>query len=127
MSSAAFAPTRWACCVRRMASRVLFEPVPAITGMRPRASCTVTWIIRPCSSWESVADSPVVPHGTSALVPASTCPSIKRASARSSMASRRNGVTSATIEPPQLMRISFRSIRTFPGRAGAPLLQDRLR
>src|SRR5438552_1796249 len=46
-----------------MASAVEFDPAPATTGTRPAASCTQISMTRLCSSWLSVADSPVVPAG----------------------------------------------------------------
>ena len=64
--SAASAPTFFASCVNSIASRVEFEPVPAITGTRPPAISTQRLTNALCSSWFSVGDSPVVPQGTSA-------------------------------------------------------------
>ena len=48
-----------------MTTRVEFDPQPAITGTRRLAWSTQTEITRACSLGVSVADSPVVPHGTS--------------------------------------------------------------
>ena len=52
-----------------MASVVEFEPVPAITGIFPLASCMHNSITFSCSLCERVGDSPVVPAGTSPFVP----------------------------------------------------------
>src|SRR5688572_23210664 len=83
-----------------MASRVLFDPAPAITGTFPAASSMQTSTTRLCSAWESVGDSPVVPTGTRPFVPSSICQETKLRKAFSSNApSSRNGVTSAVIEP----------------------------
>ena len=48
---------------------VLFDPVPAITGILPFASFIQSSITFSCSSWFKVGDSPVVPAGTKPLVP----------------------------------------------------------
>lgn len=58
--------------VRLIASAVALAPVPAITGIRPSASSSVIITTSPCSSWLSVADSPVVPTETIAEVPLAT-------------------------------------------------------
>ena len=67
--SAPSAPAFSAPRVSSMASAVEFDPVPAITGTRLLTAlitrCTTSW----CSLWSSVADSPVVPHGTIPFVP----------------------------------------------------------
>jgi len=55
--------------VSEIASAVEFEPAPAITGTRPFASSTQISTTRICSSWLRVADSPVVPVGTSPCEP----------------------------------------------------------
>lgn len=47
-----------------MASRVLLEPAPAITGTRPFAAAMVISTTRLCSRCDSVGLSPVVPQGT---------------------------------------------------------------
>ena len=52
-----------------MASEVEFEPVPAMTGTRPRAASMTSSTTRLCSSWLRVGDSPVVPQGTMPSVP----------------------------------------------------------
>ena len=54
---------------RSIASSVEFEPVPAIIGILPLHSSTAIWIIFLCSLWDKVGDSPVVPPGTTPLVP----------------------------------------------------------
>ena len=64
------APASFAWRVSRSASRVEFDPAPAMTGTRPAAAAMQTSTTRSCSSCESVGDSPVVPHGTRASVPA---------------------------------------------------------
>ncbi len=69
MESTASAPDFLACSVRNTDSFVLFEPAPAITGILFLACSITISITWQCSSWESVADSPVVPHGTIASVP----------------------------------------------------------
>lgn len=51
------------------ASWVEFEPVPAMTGTRPRAASTVARMIAICSSCVTVGDSPVVPTGTRPSIP----------------------------------------------------------
>ncbi len=83
-----------------MASAVLLEPAPAITGTRPAATSTQTFTTSRCSRWESVGDSPVVPTGTSPFVPSAICHSTN---ARKAFSSKRpsevNGVTSAVKEP----------------------------
>jgi hypothetical protein len=82
--------------------RVPLVPQPAITGApRPwvRAASTQISTTRTSSSWLSVAPSPVVPQGTSASVPLSSCHSASARSARSSTAPSLNGVTRATIDP----------------------------
>ena len=58
--------------VSSIASAVEFEPVPAMTGMRPRAVSITISTTRLCSSWVRVGDSPVVPQGTSPSVPFAT-------------------------------------------------------
>ena len=51
--------------VRAMACAVELEPQPAMTGIRPAATETQASMTRTCSDESSVADSPVVPQGTS--------------------------------------------------------------
>jgi len=53
------------------ASRVLFEPVPAMTGTSSTESTTAS-TTSTCSSWVSVADSPVEPTGTRPSTPAAS-------------------------------------------------------
>ncbi len=69
----ALAPTFSACLARRIASEVLFDPAPAMTGTRPAASVTVISITSSCSSWDKVGDSPVVPTGTNPCTPCCIC------------------------------------------------------
>ena len=57
-------PASW-----QSASRVEFEPVPAMTLQRPRIASTPRRIVSRCSSWSSVADSPVVPTATKPSTP----------------------------------------------------------
>jgi hypothetical protein len=52
-----------------MVFSVLFDPVPASTGTRPRASSTTTRMTFDDSSAVSVAPSPVVPQGTMTSMP----------------------------------------------------------
>src|SRR5260221_13194595 len=97
--SAASAPDLFANFVRRIASRVLFDPVPATTLTRFAACSQTPAMTRSCSSWESVGLSPVVPTGLTQCVPISTCQSTNLRSAASSTAPSRKGVTSATVSP----------------------------
>src|SRR5512147_14943 len=82
-----------------MVSEVEFDPAPATTGTRLFTVLTVNSITRWCSSWDSVADSPVVPQGTITSVPLLIWNSIRSPSAFSSTLPFLNGVTIATIEP----------------------------
>ncbi len=100
--SAPSAPASQACRVNRSASAVLFEPVPAMTGTLFRTASTVISITRSCSSWERVVDSPVVPQGAIPSVPAAICSSISFRNASSSTFPFLNGVTIATIAPPNI-------------------------
>lgn len=95
MSSAPSAPASLAKRVRSMASRVLFEPAPASTGMRPLTCSTQMRMTSRCSSWLRVADSPVVPQGTRPLMPCSICHSMSSRNRSSSTRPLRNGVTMA--------------------------------
>ena len=74
----------------------------------------------PCSSWESVGLSPVVPTGTSPLVPSAICQSTRPRKAFSSTEPFLNGVTSAVNEPRKLvLAVMTGSSMWFPaGRAG---------
>ncbi len=94
-----------------MASSVLFEPVPAITGTRRLTTATVNSMTRLCSSWDNVADSPVVPQGTMPFVPLAICHSMSSANARSSTFPFRNGVTMATSEPVNIRHLSIQKCR----------------
>ena len=92
-------------CVSSTASAVEFDPAPAITGTRLPATSTQISTTRLCSSWVSVGVSPVVPTGTSPLVPCSICHSTKLAKAFSSTAHSRKGVMSAVIDPLNIERL----------------------
>src|SRR3990172_6740797 len=130
MTSAALAPARFAYRVRTIASFVLLEPVPAITGTRPSAASRTVSMTRSCSSKESVADSPVVPHGTIPSVPFRIWNSTSFLSAVASSLPFRNGVTVATMAPWNIRFPPFSvTIRLFedlpvarPG--GVPLEED---
>src|SRR5581483_8016927 len=97
--SAPSAPAFLANRVSRMASRVLLDPVPGTTLIRPRACSTTAAMTRSCSSWSSVGDSPVVPTGDRQSVPCSTCQSTSWRKAGKSISPLRNGVTSARVTP----------------------------
>ena len=71
---------------------MLFEPAPAITGILFLAWSITISITLQCSSWESVADSPVVPHGTIASVPSAIWNSTSSLNAFSSTSLFLNGV-----------------------------------
>src|SRR5262249_11462664 len=105
MSSAPSAPASSAPRVRRIASAVELEPVPAITGTRPRAARTTWRTISTCSSCVSVADSPDEPQGTRPCVPPAICISTRSASAFESIAPLRKGVTSAVSEPVNILHL----------------------
>src|SRR5262249_28214243 len=112
----ASAPAFSASCDIATASAVELEPAPAITGARPRACSmhhsTTCW----CSLCESVGLSPVVPTGTSPLVPSASCQSTSRGNAPSSREPFLKGVTSAVNEPWKLvLAVMARS----SGKAGA--------
>jgi hypothetical protein len=62
--------------VRSTASSVELAPVPAMTGTRPFTAFTVCSMTFMCSAKSSVADSPVVPHGTMAWEPSAICHSM---------------------------------------------------
>src|SRR5262245_9955072 len=99
MRSAASAPASSAPRVSRIASAVELDPVPAITGTRPRATRTTSRTTATCSSCVSVAASPVEPHGTRPWMPLAICASTSAASARVSTSPARNGVTRAVRAP----------------------------
>ena len=63
------APAFSACFESSIASEVELEPVPAITGILPLHSLIAISITFLCSIWDKVGDSPVVPAGTTPLVP----------------------------------------------------------
>ena len=95
---------------RSIASVVLFEPAPAMTGTRPLTCATTISTTRLCSSWESVGLSPVVPTGTSPVEPFSICQSTNARSAASSILPLLNGVTRAGIEPVRAGCLVMRTI-----------------
>jgi hypothetical protein len=82
-----------------MASSVLLEPVPAITGTRPRASAMHISMTALCSSGLSVGLSPVVPTGTSPCEPCSICQWTNFRNAGASTSPFFMGVMSAGKEP----------------------------
>src|SRR5687767_14067170 len=82
-----------------MAVAVELLPQPAITGTRPRATSTVSSITRRCSAALSVTLSPVVPHGTRALLPSAICHSTSSRNVSSATRPPENGVTRAGIDP----------------------------
>jgi len=67
--------------------------------VRPPAASMQIRTTRSCSSIVIVALSPVVPQGTSAAEPFSTCQSTRARNAASSIAPSRIGVTKAGIDP----------------------------
>src|SRR5439155_11194565 len=116
--SAPSAPAFLAKRVRRMASRVLLEPVPGMTLMRPAARSQTAAMTRSCSSWSKVGDSPVVPTGARQSVPCSTCQSTSFRRAGKSTWPSRNGVTSATVRPANSSPLVAMAVRY----GGAPRL-----
>ena len=100
------APFRAAVVARRVAASVAGAPHPAMTGTRAASTATAT--TRACSAAERAGASPVLPQTTSAAVPALACRSHSAASAPSSTRPSRNGVTSATAEPPVHPRLPWR-------------------
>src|SRR5262249_29648134 len=64
-----------------------------------------------CSSWESVGLSPVVPTGTSPLVPSSICQTTRARNACSSTCPFRKGVTSAVNDPRTLVVLPIVALR----------------
>src|SRR5580692_3083421 len=82
-----------------MASRVEFEPAPAITGTRPSAPSMHHSTTRLCSSWLTVGLSPVVPTGTRPLVPSAICQFTSPRKAASSSEPFLKGVTRAVKDP----------------------------
>src|SRR5712691_7683171 len=93
------APSAAMARVRSTATRVSLLPAPASTGTSP-ASSSVMATTRFCSSALMVTLSPVVPHGTSTSMRASTCRRTRRRRAASSRAPVLvNGVTSAVPAP----------------------------
>src|SRR5262249_21726242 len=104
-SNAPVAPASSAARVSRMASAVELEPVPAMTGVRPRAKPITAFTTSMCSSWGSVADSPVEPQGTRPLVPPAICSSTSFSRAPRSGAPLRNGVRSAVRQPAHMSHL----------------------
>src|SRR5215471_14482481 len=82
-----------------MASSVELDPVPASTFTLRFACSTVSSTTRSCSWWERVADSPVVPQGTSTSVPFSICQSMSARKDASSTFPSLKGVMRATMLP----------------------------
>src|SRR5262245_61959292 len=121
MSRAPSTPARFAFRVSAIASSVLFDPVPAITGTRRFTISTVNSMTRLCSSYERVADSPVVPQGTMPFVPLAICHSINEPKACSSIFPFRKGVTMATNEPVNMIHSSRERLTESP--ASEPLAQ----
>src|SRR5271168_3342899 len=104
-TSAASAPNASAARVRLIASLVEFEPVPAITGTRLPVASTHKRMTRSCSSWDSVADSPVEPLGTSPFEPCLICQSTKRWNAASSILPFAKGVMRAVMDPENMQNL----------------------
>src|SRR5690348_16956159 len=84
---------------RSIDAAVEYVPHPAMTGTLPFAALTALVITWRCSSAFKVATSPVVPHGTSALLPSLICHSMKSRNVSSATRPFEKGVTSAGIEP----------------------------
>src|SRR5689334_8834097 len=99
MRRAPSAPASSAPRVRRIASAVELDPLPAMTGTRPRATRTTSRTTATCSSCVSVAASPVEPQGTRPWIPAVICASTSAASARVSISPERKGVMRAVRAP----------------------------
>src|SRR5690349_7255102 len=108
----ASAPAASAWLDRSIASAVLLEPAPAMTGTRPFASSTQTSTTLLCSAWLSVGLSPVVPTGTRPCVPSAICQLTRSRKAFSSNVPSRNGVTKAVNEP---LNLAFDIAFTPPG------------
>src|SRR5437867_9473107 len=113
-----------------MASAVELPPVPATTGMRPRAWATASRISSLCSSTSTVGDSPVVPTTTMPSLPCSIWKSmsdLKRS--KSSRPSSCIGVTIATIDPesmgPPDLSVSFYRNRLVGGLRGRGIERHR--
>src|SRR5882757_5772166 len=70
-----------------------------MTGTRFAVASTHKRMTRSCSAWDSVADSPVEPLGTSPFDPCLICQSTKRWNAASSMAPFAKGVMRAVMDP----------------------------
>ena len=102
------APAASASRAQKTALAVWLPPAPAMTGTRPPLTVRTTAAVTALrSSPESVADSPVVPHGTRKSIPAPICHSTSRSSAPKSIRPRSsNGVTSAVPHPFQSTLVS---------------------
>src|SRR5262245_38848935 len=120
--SAPVAPAFFANFVSRTASRVLFDPVPGITLMRPAAVSTTAAMMCSCSSWLSVGDSPVVPTGARQSVPCSTCQFTSFFNAVKSTSPPRKGVTSATVTPANCSPFVFAMNRPLSEAASRPTI-----
>ena len=111
---------------------VLFEPAPAMTGTRLVRGLDADLHDARCSSCESVGDSPVVPTGTRPCDPSRICQSTKARNASSSSEPLRMGVTSAGIEPLNMVasnKVCARTIVAPPGQGkrGVPCGEDERR
>ncbi len=80
-----------------------------MTGTRPRAASMVAVMTAPCSSWESVGLSPVVPTGTSPCVPLSICQSTRARNRSKSTMPPSKGVTNAVTDPWKIAILLIRS------------------
>src|SRR5437899_9066904 len=99
------APASTASRAQNTAFAVWLPPAPAMTGTRPAAAFTTAAVTPFLSSPESVADSPVVPHGTRKSIPCSICHSTSAVRARKSIRPfSSKGVTSAVPQPFQSTR-----------------------
>src|SRR5437016_1965166 len=99
------APASTASRAQKTAFAVWLPPAPAMTGTRPAAAFTTAAVTPFLSSPESVADSPVVPHGTRKSMPRSICHSTSAVRARKSIRPfSSKGVTSAVPQPFQSTR-----------------------
>src|SRR5882757_1173549 len=70
-----------------------------MTGTRFAVASTHKRMTRSCSAWDSVADSPVEPLGTSPFDPCLICQSTKRWNAASSILPFAKGVMRAVMDP----------------------------
>ena len=96
---------------------------PATTGTRPAAAATTSSITRLCSAWESVADSPVEPQGTSPSIPASICrlsTSASRAARPLAVAEGRDEGGQNSFEHPSVLLDVARGMRPVKTSAAGP-------